>query len=143
MKKISALTTLCLVILQAVPALAVQHHGGTEGLVAHQTGHLLFIAGMAYLLISTWRERSSASGWPQFTTFLIFILLWNLLTFSGHWLAEYILPSQFQNHAGHHIAFTIHSSADMLFYLSRLDHLLLLPALYFLFLALKKWRRQS
>ncbi len=142
MKIISALTALCLVVLQAAPALAVQHHGGTEGLVAHQIGHLLFMAGMVYLLISTWCERHSASGWPEFTTFLVFILLWNLLTFSGHWLAEYINPNQFQNQGGHHIYFTIHSSADLLFYLSRLDHLLLLPALYFLFLALRKWRRQ-
>ena len=36
--------------LWAVPAFAVQAHGGAEGLISHQVGHILFIFGMVYLL---------------------------------------------------------------------------------------------
>lgn len=141
---VSALNQLfaaCLaMLLQARPAWAVQMHGGLEGLMAHQIGHLLFLSGMAYLLLRIHRRHRVEPGWFEFRFFLYCIILWNGLTFTGHWLDEVISPEQFEKIGGRIIAFHISSPSDFIFYLSQLDHLLLVPAFLFLLLALRKWR---
>lgn len=129
--------------LLARPARAVQVHGGAEGLMAHQIGHLLFLGGMAYLLVRIHRRHRAEPGWFEFKFFLYLIILWNCLTFTGHWLAEVINPQQFEKIGGRTIAFQISSPLDFIFYLSQLDHLLLVPAFLFLFLALRRWRASA
>lgn len=120
-------------------ALAVQTHGGSEGLVAHQIGHVLFVVGMATILCMVITNRIHGPGWSSFKNFLFLILCWNLLTFTGHWLNELIDTENFINVLGQKSGFKIESSIDFLFYLSQLDHILLVPALVFLALALKEW----
>ena len=88
-------------------------------------------------------SRSRGPGWFEFKWFIGLIILWNLLTFYGHWHQEYIDPGKYVTYKDQVIGFTIHSLADATFYLSRLDHLLLVPAFLFLFLALSKWRKQA
>ncbi|MCF6291527.1 MAG: hypothetical protein L3J03_11110 [Desulfobacterales bacterium] len=125
------------------PAWAVQGHGGIEGLVSHEIGHLLFVIGMGYLLFRLYRIPPTGPGWFEFKWFLWLILLWNCLTFTGHWLHEIVDPAHFITSAGRTVAFLISSPADLVLYLSQLDHLLLVPSFLFLLLALKKWRRFS
>jgi hypothetical protein len=124
-------------------AWAVQKHGGTEGLVSHQIGHILFITGMLVLFYRLGRSSSSGWGWTQFKFFIGLILLWNMLTFYGHWHREIISPDKFVQTAGKITGFTISSPGDALFYLSRLDHLLLVPAFLCLLGALNTWRRKA
>lgn len=127
------------------PAWAVQQHRGAEGLVIHELGHLLFIIGMAFLLYrmerpgTRWLTRGG--GWFEFKLSIWLIILWNLLTFYGHWHNELIDPDKYVRIGGTISAFIISTPLDLLFYFSRLDHLLLLPAFAFLLLALTKWRR--
>ena len=123
-------------------AWAVQQHGGTEGLVSHQIAHLLFITGMLILFLRLNRSVGDGPGWIQFKLFIILILLWNLLTFYGHWHREIINADKFIREAGYTTGFILDSPLDALFYLSRLDHLLLVPAFFFLLWALSKWSRQ-
>ncbi|MBU0675695.1 MAG: hypothetical protein KJ950_13720 [Proteobacteria bacterium] len=123
-----------------VPAMAVQAHGGSEGLVAHQIGHLLFIIGMGYLLLRSLYLRLNTQGWPYFKGFLAFILSWNLLTFTGHWLNESVDPGKYLKVDGQLAGFTVNGFTDLIFYFSRLDHLLLVPAFVLLLMALKRWR---
>lgn len=126
------------------PAWAVQQHGGAEGLISHQVGHLLFIIGMFFLFFRLNRSSSRRDqGWIQFRLFIEMILFWNLLTFYGHWHREIISPDKFVLSGGKVTGFTISSLADGLFYLSRLDHLLLVPAFFFLMSALYKWSKQE
>lgn len=120
-------------------ALAVQGHGGAEGLISHQIGHILFISGMAYMLFRINRMRPSGTGWLEFRLFLVLIILWNCLTFTGHWLRETVDPEKFITLAGDIIAYDIKNFTDFIFYFSQLDHLLLVPSFIFLLLALKKW----
>ena len=129
----------------ASPAWAVQGHGGVEGLVSHEIAHILFIIGMSYLLFRVYRIPLTGPGWFEFKGFLWLILLWNCLTFTGHWLREIVEPAHFiiSTPEGHIIAFTITRPADLVLYLSQLDHLLLVPSFLFLLLALKKWRQFS
>lgn len=129
--------------VQTTPAWAVQQHGGAEGLVSHQIGHLLFIFGMGYMLYLVYHIGLTAAGWLHFKSFLRLILLWNFLTFSGHWLREFVDPDKFVKVDGQTVGYTISNFTDAVFYLSRLDHLVLVPAFLFLLLALKKWRRYS
>lgn len=134
-----------LVACFAMPASAwaVQQHGGAEGLVSHQIGHILFIAGMLFLLYRMQRPSTSGYGWFEFKLFLVFIVLWNMLTFYGHWHQELIDPQKYIRLDGKISGFKISSPVDALFYFSRLDHLLLLPAFICLLTALFKWRKQG
>jgi len=128
---------------RAAPALAVQSHGGAEGLVSHQIGHLLYITGMAYLLFRIFHLGLTGPGWQKFRYFLWTIILWNCVTLSSHWLNEYMEPWKYIKENGHTLGFTITNVSDAAFYLSLLDHLFLVPALLFLLTALKKWRHQT
>lgn len=123
-------------------AWAVQAHGGAEGLVSHQIGHLLFTLGMAYLLYRLRLVRQRGAGWFEFKTFLWLLIFWNLQTFAGHWLNEQIPDERFIRQGAHVVSFTVTSILDAVYYLTRLDHLLLVPALLFLLLALRRWRAQ-
>ena len=125
----------------AMPVFAVQQHGGAEGLVSHQVGHILFISGMGYLLYRVYHNRMTAPGWFEFKSFLWLIIFWNILTFSGHWMREIVSPEKFIKQGNHIIGYSVTGSFDTFFYLTRLDHLLLVPSFVFLLLALQKWRR--
>lgn len=125
------------------PAWAVQGHGGAEGLVSHEIGHVLYVAGMLFMLFHVMRSRFRSAAWMRFRCFLCFMILWNFLTFSGHWMREYVASEQFHEADGHTVAFTVSNPSDAFFYLTRLDHLLLVPALLCLLLALRKWRAES
>jgi hypothetical protein len=125
----------------AVPVYAVQGHGGAEGLVSHQIGHILFISGMSYLLYRVNQNHITGPGWFEFKSFLWLIILWNIITFSGHWMREIVDPESFIKQGTQVTTFIISNSFDTFFYLTRLDHLLLVPSFVFLLLALQKWRR--
>ncbi|MDF1578284.1 MAG: hypothetical protein P1P81_07560 [Desulfobulbales bacterium] len=133
------------VILLARPssALALQAHGGAEGLVAHQIGHLLFTLAIAYLLYEIHKSRIENHGWREFKYFLWLLICWNLLTFTGHWMREFVGPGKFVMADGRLAGMSVDGAWDFLFYLTRLDHLLLVPAFFMLFLALREWRRRS
>ena len=129
-------------LLWPTSALAVQGHGGAEGLVAHQFGHFLFILGLCYLFHQIFLGRFQDPGWFEFKAFILLLVLWNLLTFTGHWMREFVDPGKFSKVDGLAVAMTIDGPWDALFYLTRLDHLLLVPAFVSLLLALLKWRSQ-
>jgi hypothetical protein len=133
-----ALTTLAF-IMTPDSALAVQAHGDSEGLVSHQIGHVLFALGMAYLLVRLQRFRKSTAGWREFRAFLWLLLAWNLFTFVGHWLNEGIDKNKLFRVDGEVVSFSITNLGEALFYVTRLDHLLLVPCFVFLLLALRRW----
>ncbi len=126
--------------LLPTPAWAVQIHGGAEGLVSHQIGHLLFLTGMGYLLWRIGRRKNlQAPGWRSFRLFLCCIILWNLTTITGHWLDQAVTAEHFTRSGTMITSFTASGLADLLYYATRLDHFLLVPAFLFLYLALHHW----
>ena len=127
-------------VLAANPAWAVQAHGGSEGLVSHQIGHLLFTIGMVYLVFRLRSMRQSSSGWFEFKTFLWLLIAWNVMTFSGHWMNEFVANEKFIKEHANTLSFTIENLFDAIYYLTRLDHLILVPSFAFLLIALRKWR---
>ncbi len=133
------LSVMVILTCAVTPAWAVQSHAGAEGLVVHQIGHLLFAGGMIYLLFRLQRIQLKKYAWFEFKMFLWLIIAWNVLTFSAHALAESVDKTKFVFLNGELVAFTINDFADAWFYLSQLDHLLLVPSFVFLLLALRKW----
>jgi len=133
------LALLPFLVFSAQPALAVQVHGGIEGLVSHQIGHVLFAGGMLFLLVTSYRSRWSGPGWDRFKCFLRLTIVWNILTFSGHWLQIGLADDKFVRAGGKIVGFRIDSFRDGFFYLASLDHLVLLPALLCLSVALRQW----
>jgi len=120
---------------------AVQAHGGAEGLISHQLGHTLFILAMVVLLLRIRESRRTGPGWYEFRRFLWLIISWNVLTFAGHWMREGVTADRFVLHNGRVAAFHVGSVFDLIFYLTRLDHLLLVPAFFMLLLAIRNWGR--
>jgi hypothetical protein len=131
------------VLLQVSSAYAVQSHGGAEGLVSHQLGHFLFTLAMVFLLLRLRTSHLTGPGWSEFKGFLWLIILWNALTFAGHWMKEGVPADQFVLHSGRISAFQVNSIFDLIFYLTRLDHLLLVPAFFLLLLAIRNWERSE
>ena len=131
-----------LILLTPSLAWAVQQHGGVEGLVAHQGGHLLFAAAIVFLLLRLRGAAAEGPGWREFKAFLWLLLMWNGLTFSGHLQREYFDSAKLVL-AGHQVVgLSVTSVSDLYFYLTRLDHLVLAPAFFFLAAALHRWRRR-
>ena len=128
------------VILEADQAWAVQAHGGSEGLVSHQIGHFLFATGMGYLLFRLRSMRQKGGGWLEFKTFIWLLIAWNVVTFSGHWMNEFVANEKFIKDHARTLSFTIENLHDAIYYLTRLDHLILVPSFAFLLMALRKWR---
>ena len=133
----------CLILLAPDAAQAVQPHGGAEGLVAHQLGHVLFAAGMLFLLVRSRISRWAGPGWSRFKSFLWLAVAWNVLTFIGHLIHLASDDKGFVRVDGRTTGLVVDSLSDVLFYLARLDHLILLPALCLLALALKQWVQSS
>ncbi|PLX78814.1 MAG: hypothetical protein C0616_13235 [Desulfuromonas sp.] len=125
------------------PAWAVQSHGGVEGLVSHQIGHILFVVAMAYLLYRLYSHQVKEVGWTEFKIFLWLLFAWNLLTFAGHWMSEHVAKSQFLRVGADIDSFTADGWFDVIFYLTRLDHIILVPAFVFLLIALRKWSAEQ
>jgi len=132
---------LAVLFLPASEVYAVQAHGGTEGLVSHQLGHTLFTLAMVVLLLRMKKTRLTGPGWNEFKKFLWLIISWNVLTFSGHWMREKMTVEHFILQNNHVSTFQADTLFDLIFYLTRLDHLLLVPAFFMLLLAIRNWER--
>jgi len=128
------------VMLQTSPAWAVQSHGGAEGLVSHQIGHVLFTIGMGYLLFRLRSLQTENSGWFEFKIFILLLVAWNILTFTGHWMNVYVADEKFVKIHTSVLSMKIENVQDAIYYLTRLDHFILVPSFAFLLLALRKWR---
>lgn len=138
--------SLSLVLLLApAPAWAIQTHGDPEGLIAHQLGHIVFVAAMLFVCIQLRRRGLRAQpGFSRLYWAAILFMVWNVLTFVGH-IAEENLPATAIDRQAGHLGRTLHITDlnGLVFYLAKLDHLVLVPAFLLLYLALRTFRRQQ
>lgn len=129
------------ICLLAKPALATQSHGAPEGLYAHQIAHLFFLAAMG-ILVYWLRVRGLVRnrGWRRIQYAAFFFILWNLDTFFVHMLDEAQQWVAVQDFDFRNIHLKIHVgglAVGWLYYFAKLDHLLCVPALGFLYAGLK------
>lgn len=138
----AAAAAFTVVLLPAVPALATQSHGEPEGLVAHQLAHLFFIFSMGNLAF--WlRERylTERSGWRYIQYAAIFLVLWNIDAFAVHLMDEHTAVLQISRPDTWRIGIAAESGYESLvlvYYLAKLDHLLCVPALFLLYMGLRR-----
>ena len=136
---LSSIIVLVLTFGFADSAMALQTHGAPEGIYVHQMAHILFISALAYLSWHTRRtQETSLKGWRFFQIFCIFLICWNALAFTGHLTFEHLQESDFmaeddwQARLAPPITFI-----KALYYLTKMDHFLLVPALIALVLSLR------
>lgn len=141
MMKVIPLLFLLLLSYPAV-ARATQGHGGPEGLYAHQFAHLFFMFAMALLLYWLRKRRLIVqSGWRLIQYAALFFILWNAGTLVTHFLEEQstILtiaePNQWRLHIDSPRGWRW---LTVVYYIVKLDHLLSVPAVLFLFLGLRR-----
>ncbi|MDA8164101.1 MAG: hypothetical protein M0017_03575 [Desulfobacteraceae bacterium] len=128
------------------PAFAVQVHGGPEGLYVHMMAHVFFSAALVYLLcILRRRPPDGSRGWTFFRYSLYLFFLWNLDTFMVHWLSSR-LPDEALAESGpiwgHHLNSPL-TFERLMYYFGRFEHLLSVPAVFFLVLSLRAFCRQA
>jgi hypothetical protein len=128
-------------LIAAEPVLATQTHGQPEGLYVHQMAHIFFIISMGTL--EFWlRQRNliKEKGWKYIQLSAVLFILWNINAACVHFLDEHLdilgitkidlWHIQIQSIQGQ-------ESIAVLYYMLKLDHLLCVPAMFFLYYGLK------
>ena len=122
-------------------ALATQTHGQPEGLYVHQMAHIFFIIAMGSL--EFWlRQRNliQERGWKYIQLAAVLFILWNINAATVHFLDEHLDVLGITKLGLWHIQIDSsqgHDSIAILYYLLKLDHLLCVPAMFFLYYGLK------
>jgi len=136
-----------LILLSAEPALATQAHSAPEGLYAHQLAHIFFIVSMG-VLIYWLRERRlvRSVGWRYIQYAALFFILWNADAFLVHLLDEQLAVIDIQRISLWDIRITAAAQSKTLvwlYYAAKLDHLLCVPALLFLYFGLRRLLKET
>ncbi len=140
------LTMIAMLFLLPDRALAVQVHGPPEGLYVHNMAHVFFSAALIFLLYILYRYPvGHGPAWRYLKTSFILFLLWNIDTLSVHILsvrlpADAITrnPDIWQRYLRAPI-----SLERWFFYMGSFDHLLCVPAIFFLVLSLKHFCKET
>ena len=135
------------ILIIAEPAFATQAHGAPEGLYAHQLGHLFFIVSMGVLIF--WlRERRlvQVAGWRYIQYAALFFILWNVDAFFVHLIDEQTALIETWRISTWDIKISSDTDSNILiwvYYVAKLDHLLCVPALLFLYFGLRRLLKDS
>ena len=147
LKRINLLTLFLPLTLILAPdqAWALQSHGPTESIYVHQLAHLFYAAALGYLFWDVGRNAFSGKGWRYLQIFCILMIFWNLVAFSGHWLGLHIADSDIVHPKGYFSSQITGplSVIKLIYFSATLDHLLSVPALFFLFLSLRSLYHSS
>lgn len=140
-----SLSLILIVVFQLLlpsKSFAIQAHGGAEGIIVHQIGHLFFMFSMC--TFAYWSRNSRLlkdTGWRYIKYFAILLVLWNLDVVLLHFLDEQIAIVSLQKLNKWDVVVTSVNKSSMLelfYYLGKLDHLICVPALFCLYIGLKK-----
>lgn len=132
-------------------ALATQDHGGPEGIYVHQMSHIFFAFSMGILIY--WlrhRELVKKTGWRYIQYSAVLFILWTLDAFTVHFISEQMNFVQVERISAWQIRITAGSvkrASNLLctagnwleyfYFFAKLDHLLCVPAIFFLYSGLK------
>ncbi len=116
-------------------AWALQAHGSPEGLYVHQMAHVFFFFALGYLYWDVRRSSFSGKGWRYLLRFCLCMIGWNVIAFVGHAIAGHV-DVRMVSGAGGYLRGIIEGADALktfLFYFAKFDHILVVPALYFLY----------
>ncbi len=131
----------------AQPAWATQVHAAPEGLYVHQMAHL-FLAFSMGILIYWLRERKLVleTGWRYVQYGALLLILWNLDAMTVHYLDSH--DHMFRIMIGDNWGSLIqiggqHKALTLFYYFAKMDNLLCVPAIIFLYLGLRHLLHQA
>ncbi|MDF1593127.1 MAG: hypothetical protein P1P89_16555 [Desulfobacterales bacterium] len=128
-------------------ALATQAHGAPEGIYAHQMAHLIFAFSMGFLIY--WQRKRNLvreAGWRFIQYAALFFILWNIDTFVVHLLDEQFNIIQVKRINLWQMQINVitgHRSLNVLYYFTKLDHLLCVPGMLFLYFGLRRLSEEA
>lgn len=124
---------------------ATQAHGAPEGLYAHQLAHFFFVISMGSFIFWLRKSRlSNETGWQYILYAAICLVLWNMSAFAAHYMDEQFLlvnVTRMNDWRIHITAPDSHPTLAVIYYLCKLDHLLCVPALVFLYAGLRRLKK--
>jgi len=119
--------------------LAVQVHGPPEGYLTHMMAHIFFSASLVFFLyILHTRPPGTGASWRNLKISLLLFLIWNVDTFTTHWLSHR-LPHDAIVEGVNLFEDFLSGPVDLkriIYYLGRFDHLICVPAMWYLMNAL-------
>lgn len=125
------------IILIPSEGYAIQLHASSEGIITHQIGHLFFLFSMGALIFTiTGKGLDKQQGWRLIQYSAFFFILWNLDAFMAHFLDNQIHAVKIENIALYKIKLITNNNSSLLawfYYALKLDHLLCVPAIFFLY----------
>jgi hypothetical protein len=130
---------LALILFSPQPSLAIITHGPPEGLYVHQLAHLLFAGAMIFMIYLVKREGILVvSEFRMIVWASLLFVLWNLDAIVGHIAEVFLSPHAF---LGEPTDFSqrllMASLSEWVYYITKMDHLILVPAFYLLYRGLK------
>ena len=136
---LGALLIICCCLFMPADAWALQSHGAPEGLYVHQMAHVFVVLAMAYWFWDISRSSFGGRGWRYLQVFCVLMLAWNVVAFTGHAVAVGVDAKQIVREGGY-LNSRLTGPLDfriLLYYLTRFDHFVIVPALFFLFLGVR------
>ncbi len=132
---------LVLLAMLIVPdaAWALQSHGPPEGIYVHQMAHAFFCGSLVLLYRDLRHSSPKSKGWNYLKKFCLLMLVWNVFSFTGHAAATHLAPEHIAGAASyfHSRLLGPMNPTKVIFYITRFDHLLLMPAFFFLCIGLR------
>ncbi|MDR3569247.1 MAG: hypothetical protein P4L43_14560 [Syntrophobacteraceae bacterium] len=133
-------------LLSPQAAMAIQSHGGPEGLYVHQMAHILFLFSMGALIY--WLRDSGlikAPGWRYVQYGAFCLILWNIDAVLGHYLdghgSSFVLADEGSWSARVHFG-SGSGKLVALYYFTKFDHLFCVPGIIFLYMGLRRLLKQ-
>ena len=137
---------ICLILATtAGTALAVQIHGPPEGIYVHQMAHDLFAAAMIFLIYTLHKHPLvRCPGWKYLKISLFFFLLWNINALIVHSLSLHLPENAITgtNLLNQRLNGPL-TWERWLYYITRNDHLLCVPAMWFMMQFLKTFYHEA
>ena len=136
-----------MILLTGDHAFATQSHGHPAGLYAHQMAHVFFLFSMG-LFIYWLRHRglTKSAGWRYIQYASLFFIFWNVNAFIVHLVEEQMAVLEITRVSTWQINIQARPGFQWLgtvYYITKLDHLLCVPALVFLYIGLKRLLEES
>lgn len=122
-------------------ALALQVHGEPEGLYVHQMAHLFYVLALGYFFWDIRRSGFAGQGWRYLQFFCVLMTVWNILAFMGHASGVFLDPQSLSRtdcYLQTHLIGPL-TINKFLYFVAKLDHLICVPALLFLFLGIRSF----
>lgn len=124
-------------VLLPMDGYATQLHSSAEGIITHQVGHLFFLFSMVVLIFTlTGKGLDKQKGWRLIQYSAVFFILWNLDAFLAHFLDNQIQSVKIETISLSQMRVVTTNDSALLvwvYYALKLDHLLCVPAMLFMY----------